>query len=1070
VSTPSIRELRQARAREGQRSPKWLRLLFVILGLFALYVVTGFFIAPGIVRSQLEKRLSTELGREVRVSKVALNPLTLSGAIEGFAIHERDGGKNFIAWKRAFANFDSWSLFGGEWHFDEVMLDGAEAHVAVARDGTLNFADVIARLTARMASAADKGKSDTATKPLRISRLTVGSAQVTYREETEPQPFSTVVGPISFAVREFSTGGKNQAPGEFSATTESGESIGWRGQLAVLPLRSNGEVSLGGIVLKKYMPYISRFAPVSVSDGTFSFKSRYELVIAQGKPALRLHDGEMHLKSLKLGAPEAKEPAVALDAVDVSGLAMDSDARSASVGRVAISGGHVSVTRDAQGIDLLRLLQPNDVDTPASSGLAAGPAVSSSMSPTASLGELAIEGVSVSILDETTPRPARQEIEQLSLNVKDVSLARLAQASPILLSARLGGGGSLRVSGNLAPQPLKGDLTLELENAPLASVSPYLENFVAMRLAKGVASTKMQVSLAPASPGALPVITVRADATVGDFEALEGDGTDELARWKMLSIRGIEAVTSPSIKLLIADVEWTEPVGHVIVGKDGTVNLLGLMKAPGANAGAGTAASVSFNGAGGKASTAAVAATPPFVAIDRFVLNNARFTFLDRSVEPGVKLSLDQLSGGITGLSSATLARADVDLKGKVDGVAPVSIRGQINPLAAEAFTDLKVDFRGIDLQPAAPYVGKFAGYRLDGGSLTLDVKAKLAQRRLDTSNVVTLDQFTLGEKVDSPQATKLPVGLALALLRDRQGKIVLDVPVEGSLDDPEFRVGRVVMRVLGNIFTKAATSPFSVLGSMFGGGSKGEELAYQEFTPGTDEFTGDSVKKLAVLAQALTERPGLRLEVAGAYDVAKDAPALREQTLDKGIRVALWDEQRKSAQPGAVVPPPEQITVTPEASARMITAFYRAAFEPKEPVSGKGDSGKADTEKNAGESGDRKGFWAPVVRMFRRNGAPPSAQSSRVVKAPPPRPISTATAGGDGQAAPAAPAGPTVEEMRAKLLAAVTVDQAELRGLAAQRAQKVRTYLVENGGIEPERISLVAETAKGARVDLQLK
>jgi hypothetical protein len=1063
VSTPSIKELRQASARRGQRSPKWLRLLFIAAGLFAFYVIAGFFIAPAIVRTQLQKRLSAELGREVRVEKVALNPLTLSGALEGFAIRERDGTKNFVAWTRAFANFDSWSLLVGEWRFDEVTLDGAEANIAVDREGKLNFADILARLSAAPANTEPAGEP----KPLRIGRLSVRTAKVEYREDLASAPFTTVVGPVSFSLRDFSTGGKSDAPGEFSATTESGETIGWRGTLAVAPLRSSGEFSLGNLVLKKYMPYVERFANFAITDGTLAVKSGYELVFSEDTLGLKVQDGAVSLKGFKLGVPGSTEPAIALDVLEITGLAADTAARTSTVGRVALTGGRMTVTRDAQGIDLVRLLEPKPSVTGGSTGTSQpASALAGAATPfDVQLGELAVTGLAVALNDTTTPRPARQELEQISLNVKNVSLARLDVASPLELSAKLAGGGAMRVSGILAPQPLKADVAVEMENVPLVSMSPYVESFVNLRISGGAVSTKARVLVDVPASGGRPVISAQADASISDFSALEGVGTEELARWKTLSIRGIEAVTAPSMKLLIADIEWTQPAGHVIIGEDAALNLAGLMKAPAEGA---SKPGVSFNA---KSSAAAPAANAPFVAIDRFQLVNAAFTYLDRSMEPDVKLTLSQLSGSVAGLSSANLARADVDLKGKVDGVAPVSIRGQINPLASEAFTDLKVDFNGIDLLPTGPYVGRYAGYQLDRGALTLDVKVKLSQRRLDTSNVVTLDQFTLGQKTNSPDATKLPVGLALALLRDRQGKIVLDVPVQGSLDDPEFRVGRVVLRVIGNILTKAATSPFSLLGSMFGGGQKGEELAFQEFVPGTTELTEASLRKLEVVAKALQERPALRLDIAGAHGALVDSPALRERELEKGLRVALWEEQRRSAPYGATVPPPEQIAVTPEATARMIGVFYRAAFEPKEPETKEEPATGEEQPEAATDSKTPKRDLAPVVRQFRRGGAPVAPRSAaREMKAPPPRPMSTATAGTLTPQPEAKPAGPTLEEMRAKLVAAIPIDENLLRELAAERAQRVRSYLVEESGIPVERISLVAETGKGPRVDLQLK
>jgi hypothetical protein len=231
-------------------------------------------------------------------------------------------------------------------------------------------------------------------------------------------------------------------------------------------------------------------------------------------------------------------------------------------------------------------------------------------------------------------------------------------------------------------------------------------------------------------------------------------------------------------------------------------------------------------------------------------------------------------------------------------------------------------------------------------------------------------------------------------------------------------------------------------------------------------------MRKLEVIAKALRERPSLRLDIAGAYGATADAPALRERELEKGLRVALWEEQRRSAPAGTTVPPPEQITVTPEASARMIGVFYRAAFEPKEPAVVE-ESAPA-VAPTAVETKTRSRELAPVTRQFRRGGAPVRAgtQAPREMTPPPPRPFSTATTGASGPATSpdAKPAGPTHEEMRAKLLAAIPVDENLLRQLAAERAQRVRSYLVEGAQIEAERLSLVAETAKGARVDLQLK
>jgi hypothetical protein len=236
------------------------------------------------------------------------------------------------------------------------------------------------------------------------------------------------------------------------------------------------------------------------------------------------------------------------------------------------------------------------------------------------------------------------------------------------------------------------------------------------------------------------------------------------------------------------------------------------------------------------ANTNAGSSTPlPEITIDAVVLSNACVRFNDHSLQPLVNASLDELNGTITTLSSKELKRGDVHLTGKVDGTGPIEINGKINPLNQNAPTELQVTFHDIDLLPVSPYTGKFLGYRLSRGKLDLNINYVVSERKLKAQNVIMLDQFTLGEKVESTNATKLPVRLAVAVLKDRNGVIKLDVPIEGSLDDPEFHFHRVILHTIGNIITKIVTSPFAALGSLFGG--HGEEVSYQDFTPGSAEL-----------------------------------------------------------------------------------------------------------------------------------------------------------------------------------------------------------------------------------------
>jgi hypothetical protein len=286
-------------------------------------------------------------------------------------------------------------------------------------------------------------------------------------------------------------------------------------------------------------------------------------------------------------------------------------------------------------------------------------------------------------------------------------------------------------------------------------------------------------------------------------------------------------------------------------------------------------------------------------------LTKAAATFRDNSVQPSVQTGIFNLNGTIKGLSSKQLARADVDLSGRVGKGASLKIAGTINPLSEDAFTDLTISLGGMDLTAEGPYSRKYVGYGLSKGKLSLDLKYKISQKLLEAENRVVVDQLTFGEKVDSPDATSLPVMLAVALLKDRQGRIDIDLPIRGDLKDPDFKYGKAVISVLLNLLTKIVASPFTLIGSLIPGGGDAEELQYLEFDPGAVAIAATELKKIEAIAKGLEERPGLRLEVTGTADPVRDRNVLALEKLKAQLR-ARW-QQGKSASKGVDFPIAEE-------------------------------------------------------------------------------------------------------------------------------------------------------------------
>lgn len=1059
MTTPNIRELRRQRARRQAGGPLLLKILIALAGLYVVYVLVGFLVAPSIIKTQIERRASAQLKREVRVDHVAFNPLALTLRLDKLVVRDHDG-QPLLGWSQLFVNFQVFSLFADEIHFSEILLDGFSTRLAVSKDGILNVADIIPPSP----STPSSGKAWTLT----IDRLTVNGAEIDYTDASRAEPFTTHIGPTTFVLREFRTSGGPGAPGLFKATTEAGESVEWNGRLALAPLRSNGEVRLTRMMLKKYTPFYPGALNFDVLNGTIDVQAPYEFSIENNKPQVKITEASVQGQGLELAEHGKTEALMGLKTFEVTHASLDLQGNSADVRQINLAGGNLVVRRDASGINLARLAAPRPNGPPARPATAApsGPALS------AKIAEVNGKDFTFSVEDKATPRPAAFQLNHASFSLKHFSLQDLAGTLPVDFRADLApGAGTVHLEGQVSASPLKADLSFAVEGASVAVFSPWAETFADLRLTQGVAGVRGQVHLAP-GPGGAPLIAATSDLDVSLLAVTDAKG-EPLLGWKSLVVHGVEYSSSPE-RLTVAEISVADPTVKVLMNRDHVLNVSTLMRQ---DASAKPAPTVGL--------PAQEPAIARFIAIDRVALANASINYLDQSIDPNVSASIDQLSGTVVGLTSAAIDRADVSLNGRIGGTAPLTVAGKINALSNSPAADVKVEIKDTDLKPLAAYVGKFTGYELASGALSLDSKAKVNNRKLDSTTSLIVTNFTLGAPTNSPDALHVPIHLALSLLKDRDGKIVLaDLPAQGSLDDPSFQISGVIMHVIGNVITKAATSPFSLIGSIFGGGRSGEDLSFQDFAPGVTELTEANIKKLDVVARALRERPALHVTIAGSADAALDLAPMRERELERRIRTAIWDEAKK-VDPS--LDTPDKVVVSREAADRVLGLFYRDVFMPAQP-----EAVAAPTK--TPEPAPRRGFF--LFRWFTR---------SKPAPAPTPAPTTTASvprspAPRAGKQAPAQPGGPViageygkvigaeygtvigldknpqtglpgVAEMRQRLLEAIPVGDAELKKLAAERAEKVQNYLIAEAKVPAEQVEMAEQPlAKGTRTSLQLK
>jgi hypothetical protein len=1036
-------------------SPRRRKLVLWGAGLALFYTIAGFFIAPPIVRVVAAQQISKQLNREVTIAKVKLNPYAMSATIRGFLISDKDG-KPFVSWDEVYANFQLWSLFTRTFVFKEISISHPYARVQVNPDRSLNFSDILEKF-AQEAAAAPKDAKPSRPLAVRVDQLKISAARLAALDLTMKRPFTKFVGPLDLTLQNFATNPDNRNPYSFAGSTEEGEKFSWSGHFFLSPIRSVGDFSLENIPLGKYGPLHEELVQFEVRDGHVDVRASYHVEHGAQTNIARLTNASVAVKDLKIAERGAESNALEVSRFAIEGVSADAFRRFAEVRSISTSDGRIALRRNADAsINLIELSKPSPGATnPPGSVVVLLQSVTnvvqwllrSTNTWVGALHEFSVTNYAVQLEDLANARPVRLDLDDLRVNLRRVSNV---PGSNILanISLRWNTNGTIRTEGEISLFPLKADLKLALDNLEIRALDPYLDSFVNLRITQGSVGMDGRAQLAATGKG-LPDVSFRGDVRVDNFATVDGVMTEDFLKCGKLRVSGIEATLHP-MEVSIKEVALHDAYARLVIASEKSNNLFAVLRKTDTSVPPETEKPKAATKKSGRSLPrielptnllASAQASLPKISVGAVTFSNAQLNYVDRSLKPGVAVSVTQVSGSIAGLSTENLSRADVNIRGKVDNTAPMEISGKINPLGTNGFTDLKVVFRGIELIPTSPYSGKFLGYRLNKGKLSLDLHYQLAGDKLKGQNLVTVDQLMLGDKVESPDATKLPVRLGIAILKDRSGKIELDVPVEGSLNDPEFRLGKVITRALVNVFTKIVTSPFAALGAVFGG--KGEEVSFQEFAAGSAELQEASRQKLDAVAKGLFERPGLQLEIEGSVDAAADRNGLRRLKLEKEFRTKKWTSLRKAERAQLA---PEQVELTPEEYNEFLKQAHAVAFSPEAVAARAARTGVAASSPAAA---------SPV----------PRAAQTEVVKG------ATALIRDAQRADPKLPP----QDLESQLFETIEVSEGDFSLLANERAKRVKDYLLQNGRVEPERVFLAekaddSKAAKGSRVYLHLR
>ncbi|MBI4757333.1 MAG: DUF748 domain-containing protein [Betaproteobacteria bacterium] len=794
---------------------------------------------------------------------------------------------------------------------------------------------------------------------LRIAEIRIAEGKLGFTDEVPETPFRTTLQDISLGVKQFSLPGKEPASVELSLRSDADEAVRHSGHFTLAPVAAKGEVEISKVRLARYAPYYAPLLRFSVDEGSAGAGARYDVAMNGGVLEARAENIGFTLNGLKLTEAKQKQPLLTLESAALKDGSFDLGKREITVGEFVSSKARLNARREKDGnISLTQLLaEAPKGKEPASS---AAPAKAEAPQWAVRVKRVALDGYGVRVDDLSLPGSLPIVVDPIRLTLENVSTARGEKAS-VDLKATVGRRGNLSAAGTVVAQPPQADVRLDARRLDLVPLQPYFADKVNVTLTRGAVSVQGQVSGRVGEAGAKPAEALRAGfrgtATLAEFHVVDRANSADLLKWQSLHFGGVKAGWAP-LDLSVQEVALSDFYARVILDAEGRLNLREAARAPGrpdaapaqapaGNApraagdaaatptlapGAGTAAAPTTQpGAVSPAQPAAAEAPPAAPAartpapppdykirVDTVTLQGGNVNFSDLFIKPNYNANLTGLGGRVTGLSSDHGTRADVEIRAELDNAAPVQIAGQVNPLAGDLYVDLKAGVKGVEMSPFTPYSGKYAGYAIEKGKLSMDVAYKVEARKLEAQNRVFLDQLTFGEKIDSPTATKLPVQLAVSLLKNSRGEIDINLPISGSLDDPQFSVGGIIVKVILNLIVKAVTAPFALLGAAFGGG---EELAYLEFDAGRNAIVKTGEAKLQTMAKALLDRPGLKLEITGRADPETDRDGARKAAVERKVKAQKLEELVKKGQDAGSA---DDITLTPEEYPRYLERAYK--------------------------------------------------------------------------------------------------------------------------------------------------
>ena len=835
--------------------------------------------------------------------------LAISGpiALSSFKLTDT-GGREAVALKRLDVDLEDVQPFASVFGIRSIAIAEPVVHVTRRADHSIDLVTLFTPPAPTKTAAAEPAKTAAAAPKLTIASVRVDGGRFDFADETLAPAATTRFDRIAVKVEHVTLNGDSPTSYAVSFATPGDGAIETHGNAVPAKRTASGSVSIKGFQPGAFAGYLATFVAARIGDASVSADADYTIDASGADIAGRIEHINTRIERLRSQLPNEKSSFVAADAIVLGNGAYDFQKHSFTADALTLTAPVVAIARDAKGHMNLQaiLVEKKSEASPAKDAPAVVIKPADTQAFTAEIKSLVVERGNISFEDASTRTPVRVRASPFNFKAENVGTST-SSVVPFTLDTVVDQRGKLAVQGKVVVAPLTIDATVNASKLPVGWLAAYAGDRLNVTVETADVDARGSVRVGtPKTKSEALTAAYRGSFGVSRVRVLDRLTSEEFIRLKTLNVANVDfamPARAAPFSAALGAVTLDDFYARLIVNANGRLNVQDIVSTPGEERSVTNPENVAPTekpaptaiDQGKNRTTAAV--PPPAgpkgqIHVAGIKITNGRVGITDNFVRPNYSANLAGLTGEVSALDSVDPKPANLKLTGTIDGDGALDVSGRFNPFAASLFVDISAEAKDIELTRLTPYAVKYAGYPIERGKLSTTVKYHIEDGKLEAQNRLFLDQLTFGEK-DPSSTANLPVRLAVALLKNSRGEIDINLPVSGSLSDPQFSVGGVIFRALVNLIVRAVTSPFALIGSAFGGGSDGE-LGYIQFVPGVSDLTPQGKQKLETLAKALADRPQLKLDIIGRFDPATDPEGIKKDHLLDRMKDFKAKEQSK--------------------------------------------------------------------------------------------------------------------------------------------------------------------------------